>query len=147
MHAHLRTCIVCSPPARLTMWWCDAARARGGAALPPPPPPRDAHPTMHACTITARMVRDMGGASVRSDVKQLSKDFDKTEDDLKAVQNAGQIIAEVLKPLDADRRQRAGATRTQQTAGREECITCIIHSPFVSSLLRLSFVVDGVCVQ
>lgn len=40
---------------------------------------------------------------VRSDIKQLTKDVDKTEDDLKAVQNAGQMIAEVLKQLDADR--------------------------------------------
>lgn len=40
---------------------------------------------------------------MRSDIKQLTKDVDKTEDDLKAVQNAGQMIAEVLKQLDADR--------------------------------------------
>ena len=31
------------------------------------------------------------------------KEFDKTEDDLKAVQNVGQIIGEVLKQLDPDR--------------------------------------------
>jgi len=39
----------------------------------------------------------------RADSKALTKEFDKTEDDLKAVQNAGQIIAEVLKQLDDDR--------------------------------------------
>jgi 26S proteasome regulatory subunit T4 len=39
----------------------------------------------------------------RADLKQLNKDYDKTEDDLKAVQNAGQIIAEVLKQLDDER--------------------------------------------
>jgi len=43
----------------------------------------------------------------RADSKALSKEFDKTEDDLKAVQNAGQIIAEVLKQLDEDRCQMA----------------------------------------
>ena len=40
---------------------------------------------------------------MRADVKQLNLDYDKTEEDLKAVQNAGQIIAEVLKRLDEDR--------------------------------------------
>lgn len=40
---------------------------------------------------------------MRSDIKQLTKDVEKTEDDLKAVQNAGQMIAEVLKQLDTDR--------------------------------------------
>lgn len=52
--------------------------------------------------------------TVRADVKQLSKDYDKTEDDLKAVQNAGQIIAEVLKQLDAD---RCTCTRWRRTPG------------------------------
>ncbi len=44
-------------------------------------------------------------------MKQLNKDYDKTEDDLKAVQNAGQIIAEVLKQLDDDRCQWRSAAR------------------------------------
>lgn len=48
--------------------------------------------------------------SVRSDVKQLQKDYDKTEDDLKAVQNAGQIIAEVLKRLDEERCKKTNKT-------------------------------------
>ena len=33
----------------------------------------------------------------------MQKKFDKTEDDLKAVQNVGQIIGEVLKQLDEER--------------------------------------------
>ena len=33
----------------------------------------------------------------------LKKDYDKTEDDLKALQSVGQIIGEVLRQLDADR--------------------------------------------
>jgi len=40
---------------------------------------------------------------MRSDLKQLNADYDKTEDDLKSLQNAGQIIAEVLKQLDDER--------------------------------------------
>lgn len=40
---------------------------------------------------------------MRGDLRQLQADYDKTEDDLKAIQNVGQIIGEVLKQLDADR--------------------------------------------
>ena len=40
---------------------------------------------------------------MRDEVKQLRKDYDKTEDDLKALQSVGQIIGEVLRQLDAER--------------------------------------------
>jgi len=40
---------------------------------------------------------------MRLDLKQLNADYDKTEDDLKAIQNVGQIIGEVLKRLDEER--------------------------------------------
>lgn len=40
---------------------------------------------------------------LREEVNNLDKQIEKTENDLKAVQNVGQIIAEVLKRLDADR--------------------------------------------
>jgi len=40
---------------------------------------------------------------VRVDVKQLKADYDKSEDDLKALQSVGQLIAEVLKRLDDER--------------------------------------------
>lgn len=36
-------------------------------------------------------------------MKKLTKDYDKTEDDLKALQSVGQIIGEVLRRLDDDR--------------------------------------------
>ena len=39
----------------------------------------------------------------RFDLRSLVRDYDKTEDDLKAIQNVGQIIGEVLKQLDTDR--------------------------------------------
>ncbi|KAJ1968926.1 26S proteasome subunit rpt4 [Dimargaris xerosporica] len=39
----------------------------------------------------------------RNDVRNLEKDYDKTESDLKALQSAGQIVAEVFKQLDEDR--------------------------------------------
>eukprot|EP00475_Leptophrys_vorax_P029253 TRINITY_DN4275_c0_g1_i2.p1 TRINITY_DN4275_c0_g1~~TRINITY_DN4275_c0_g1_i2.p1 ORF type:complete len:394 (-),score=131.70 TRINITY_DN4275_c0_g1_i2:64-1245(-) len=40
---------------------------------------------------------------LREESRQLEKDFDKCEDDLKAIQHVGQIIGEVLKQLDEDR--------------------------------------------
>jgi ATP-dependent 26S proteasome regulatory subunit len=40
---------------------------------------------------------------VRLSIKQLSADYDKTEDDMKALQSVGQIIGEVLKQLDDER--------------------------------------------
>ena len=40
---------------------------------------------------------------VRLGLRGLEKDFDKTEDDMKALQSVGQIIGEVLKQLDDDR--------------------------------------------
>ena len=41
--------------------------------------------------------------AVRDNVKSSKKEYDKTEDDLKALQSVGQIIGEVLRRLDADR--------------------------------------------
>ena len=40
---------------------------------------------------------------LRDDVKETKKTFDKTEDDLKALQSMGQIIGEVLRQLDEER--------------------------------------------
>ena len=41
--------------------------------------------------------------SLRDTVKELKKEYDKTEDDLKALQSVGQIIGEVLRQLDEER--------------------------------------------
>jgi len=41
--------------------------------------------------------------SMRLETKQLKKDYDKTEDDLKALQSVGQIIGEVLRQLDEEK--------------------------------------------
>ncbi len=40
---------------------------------------------------------------VRFSLKDLEKAFEKTEDDIKAVQSVGQIIGEVMKQLDDER--------------------------------------------
>mmetsp|Transcript_18450 Transcript_18450/g.46667 ORF Transcript_18450/g.46667 Transcript_18450/m.46667 type:complete len:390 (-) Transcript_18450:3432-4601(-) len=41
--------------------------------------------------------------TLRESVKELKKEYDKTEDDLKALQSVGQIIGEVLRQLDEER--------------------------------------------
>ncbi|KAK9829943.1 hypothetical protein WJX72_008778 [[Myrmecia] bisecta] len=41
--------------------------------------------------------------TLRDQVKEVKKDYDKTEDDLKALQSVGQIIGEVLRQLDEER--------------------------------------------
>lgn len=41
--------------------------------------------------------------TLRIDIKGLQKDFDITEDNIKALQSVGQIIGEVLKQLDEER--------------------------------------------
>ena len=40
---------------------------------------------------------------VRDECKNVDKEYEKTEDDLKALQSVGQIIGEVLKQLDDER--------------------------------------------
>jgi len=44
-----------------------------------------------------------GLKNLRFSLRDLDKDFQKTEDDIKALQSVGQIIGEVLKQLDTDR--------------------------------------------
>ena len=39
----------------------------------------------------------------RENQKNAKKDLEKTEEDLKALQSVGQIIGEVLRPLDKER--------------------------------------------
>lgn len=41
--------------------------------------------------------------AVRLALKGLEKDYEKSEDDIKALQSVGQIIGEVLKQLDEER--------------------------------------------
>ena len=41
--------------------------------------------------------------ALRLEIKGLQKDFDTTEDNIKALQSVGQIIGEVLKQLDDER--------------------------------------------
>ena len=41
--------------------------------------------------------------SLREDVKKAKGEYDKTENDLKALQSVGQLIGEVLRQLDEER--------------------------------------------
>ena len=41
--------------------------------------------------------------NLRLEIKDLQKKFDRTEDNIKALQSVGQIIGEVLKQLDDER--------------------------------------------
>ena len=50
---------------------------------------------------------------MRDDIKTLKKQYDKTEDDLKALQSVGQIIGEVLKQLDEERCEQPPRRRTR----------------------------------
>jgi 26S proteasome regulatory subunit T4 len=43
------------------------------------------------------------GSAVRFSLRDLEKDYEKTEEDIKAVQSVGQIIGEVMKQLDDER--------------------------------------------
>ena len=49
---------------------------------------------------------------LRDEVKETKKTFDKTEDDLKALQSMGQIIGEVLRQLDDEKCAIAPAVQT-----------------------------------
>ena len=40
---------------------------------------------------------------VREDLKKKTKDFDKSENDLKALQSVGQIVGEILKQLHEEK--------------------------------------------
>lgn len=46
------------------------------------------------------------GTLVRLGLRSLEKEYDKSEDDIKALQSVGQVIGEVLKQLDDERCKR-----------------------------------------
>lgn len=58
---------------------------------------------LHKRRLVARFVVLNPPPPVRMGIRDLEKDFDKTEDNIKALQSVGQIIGEVLKQLDEER--------------------------------------------
>ena len=67
---------------------------------------------------------------LRDEVKETKKTFDKTEDDLKALQSMGQIIGEVLRQLDDER----CASRHLAAACVPTLFSCISSQPSTLSL-------------
>ncbi|KAJ1856671.1 26S proteasome subunit rpt4 [Coemansia sp. RSA 1822] len=55
----------------------------------------------HECMVESELTFEQNVA--RNGVKRLETEYEKSEDDLKALQSAGQIIGEVFKQLDEDR--------------------------------------------
>lgn len=53
--------------------------------------------------------------TVRLSLRTLEKDFDKSEDDIKALQSVGQIVGEVLKQLDDERCKQFRSSRAEET--------------------------------
>jgi 26S proteasome regulatory subunit T4 len=47
--------------------------------------------------------------AIRQEIKDLDKEFNQTEENIKALQSVGQIIGEVLKQLDEERCERPTA--------------------------------------
>ena len=53
--------------------------------------------TTHACSHT------VPSCAVRQNIKNLEQDYEKSENDIKALQSVGQIIGEVTRQLDEER--------------------------------------------
>ena len=61
--------------------------------------------------------------TLRLDIKGLQKDFDTTEDNIKALQSVGQIIGEVLKQLDEERCKYRNGARLPPSVETSPCGT------------------------
>ena len=62
--------------------------------------------------------------ALRLDIKGLQKDFDTTEDNIKALQSVGQIIGEVLKQLDEERCKHASTQVCTRHWLIDDCSHC-----------------------
>ena len=88
--------------------------------------------------------------AVRQEVKVVKKEYDKTEDDLKALQSVGQIIGEVLRQLDEERcapRQHTLALCATATAAAVAAAVAAAAAatqlPDVTSALRTAVIVKA----
>lgn len=57
--------------------------------------------------------------ALRLEIKGLQKNYDQTEENIKALQSVGQIIGEVLKQLDDERCEYRGLFRAVRSMGGE----------------------------
>ena len=67
--------------------------------------------------------------ALRDSVKELKKEYDKTEDDLKSLQSVGQIIGEVLRQLDDERCEELTAWLPRARSTRHAHFPSINLSP------------------
>ncbi|GAA5850548.1 hypothetical protein JCM3766R1_002220 [Sporobolomyces carnicolor] len=84
------------------------SEASSSTSAPAPPQPEfDAAKTQALQTYRKRLKEheELEGRlkEIRLSLRTLEKDFDKSEDDIKALQSVGQIVGEVLKQLDDER--------------------------------------------
>ncbi|KNC71468.1 hypothetical protein SARC_15991 [Sphaeroforma arctica JP610] len=63
----------------------------------------------------------------RKQLAKLDKDYDKSEDDLKALQSVGQIIGEVLKQLDEERFIVKASSGPRYVVGCRRQVSASIH--------------------
>ncbi|KAM0792173.1 26S proteasome regulatory subunit 10B A [Microbotryomycetes sp. NB124-2] len=77
------------------------------SAAPPPaqpePSPKEQAIAAYRKKLKEHEALETGLKKLRQSLKQLEQDYDKSEDDIKALQSVGQIIGEVLKQLDDER--------------------------------------------
>lgn len=65
--------------------------------------PRDAAISEYRSKLLQHRELDARVRTLREQVRKSRQEYDKTEDDLKALQSVGQIIGEVLRQLDPER--------------------------------------------
>lgn len=85
-----------------------ATASNGSSEQPPPPPPsinpaRERYLSEFRTKIIEHRTIEQRLKGLRDHEKTLGKDYDKSEDDIKALQSVGQVIGEVLRRLDDDR--------------------------------------------
>ena len=76
--------------------------------------------------------------TLRLDIKGLQKDFDTTEDNIKALQSVGQIIGEVLKQLDEERCECCMPETCKSQGNRAWDFTNIVDPSYRQGIIRSS---------
>lgn len=76
--------------------------------------------------------------TIRLDIKGLQKDFDTTEDNIKALQSVGQIIGEVLKQLDEERCKFCHGNAAVEEITADQCTHIFQSSSKLHRVLDMS---------
>ena len=76
--------------------------------------------------------------NLRMELRDKNKEYDKTEDDLKALQSVGQIIGELLRQLDDERYIVKASSGPRYVVGcRNNCLLYTSPSPRDATLSRM----------